>query len=279
MESSPLVKEDGGRFWRTTLGLGLIIGGDFCASLALNFYNTWLMRQVPGFDFPIIYTCMHMIASFIVASLLIFGARVAPAKWEQARTLALQILVLAFSRGASITTNNWSLEYINIGLNKVIKASVPVFTVVISLLLERKRYSPYRIAALFVLAAGAMMSSLSTEATEGNFRGILLALCSAACGGFSVVMGSILMGSSTGLGPISLLFYIAPCQVVMLSTIVPFKELSPFVDFLKAPDQGALTALYLTVGTLLAVAFNLMAYVQLQVAHGHTQHAVVDRVS
>jgi len=262
-ESSPLMASvSAGGFWRTNLGLFIIIGGDFCTSLSINFYNSWLMRQVPGFNFPLIYTCLHMVASFLFASLLVFGFRVAPANWEQARALVLRIVLLAFLRGASIATNNWSLMYISIALNKVIKASVPVFTVPLSILFERKRYSPYKIVALLCLASGTMLSCVSLSGQAADAKGILLALISAAVGGSSIVVGAMLMGKGTGLGPVSVLLYMSPCQVLMLASVVPFDELPPFLDFVRGHDGS--TALYLAVGTLLAVAFNLMSYVQLQ---------------
>jgi len=262
-ESSPLMASvSAGGFWRTNLGLFIIIGGDFCTSLSINFYNSWLMRQVPGFNFPLIYTCLHMVASFLFASLLVFGFRVAPANWEQARALVLRIVLLAFLRGASIATNNWSLEYISIALNKVIKASVPVFTVPLSILFERKRYSPYKIVALLCLASGTMLSCVLLSGQAADAKGILLAFISAAVGGSSIVVGAMLMGKGTGLGPVSVLLYMSPCQVLMLASVVPFDELPPFLDFVR--DHDGSTMLYLAVGTLLAVAFNLMSYVQLQ---------------
>jgi drug/metabolite transporter (DMT)-like permease len=267
-ESAPLLSAGAvGGFWRTATGLALIIAGDFTASLTINFYNSFLLRS--DFDYPLVYSCLQQAATFATASLLIFGVRVAPANWAQAKALALQIVLLAFLRGTSIYTNNKSLEYISITLNKIIKASVPVFVMPLSLLLERKHYSLGKLCSLLILAAGTMLSSVSSSSTSSDnhqyMQGILLAFCSAAVGASSVVLGAILMGKNSGLGPISVMLYMSPCQVVMLSCIVPFVELAPFEAYVREQDSG-MTALLLMIGALLAVAFNLMSYVQLQVA-------------
>ena len=79
-----------------------------------------------------------MLASFVGAGILIRVVRAAPLNWQQARPLLSQITLLALLRGVSISTNNYSLRYISLGLNKVIKASAPIFTVLASVLFEHK---------------------------------------------------------------------------------------------------------------------------------------------
>ena len=46
--------------WRVLI----IILTEILLSIALNFYNSYLLRHVPDFKFPIIYTMVHMITSF-----------------------------------------------------------------------------------------------------------------------------------------------------------------------------------------------------------------------
>ena len=131
-------------------------------SIGLNFYNSFLLRNVPGFKFPVIYTAVHMVTSFLGSTVLIVFFGAATVSFAQMRESLLRIALLALLRVASITTNNWSLEYIDLTLNKVIKASAPVFTVALSVLWERKVYSARKIAALGVLALGTMPVSRAT---------------------------------------------------------------------------------------------------------------------
>jgi hypothetical protein len=167
-------------------------------SIGLNFYNSFLLRNVPGFKFPVIYTAVHMVTSFLGSTVLIVFFGAATVSFAQMRESLLRIALLALLRVASITTNNWSLEYIDLTLNKVIKASAPVFTVALSVLWERKVYSARKIAALGVLALGTMLSCLSRDASAESFTGVVLALVSAAVGGSSLVVSAMLLGRGSG---------------------------------------------------------------------------------
>ena len=146
--------------------VGLIILLECALSLSINFYNSWLLRFLPGFTFPLTYTEVTVSMSFLGAGILIRVVRAAPLNWQQAQMLLPQISLLALLRGISISTNNYSLRCrrragfesmtsgtrtvrgshdhappwtdISLGLNKVIKASAPIFTVLTSVLFEDK---------------------------------------------------------------------------------------------------------------------------------------------
>ena len=60
------------RAWRAlppTARVLLIIVTEIALSVALNFYNSYLLRHVPGFHFPLIYTAVHMSTSHTVGPL------------------------------------------------------------------------------------------------------------------------------------------------------------------------------------------------------------------
>ena len=68
-----------------------IIVVEMSLSIGLNFYNSYLLKHVPGFNFPLIYTAVHMLTSFIGASVLIscFGA--ATVGWSELRAHLPQV--------------------------------------------------------------------------------------------------------------------------------------------------------------------------------------------
>ena len=253
------------RAWRVlplTARVVIIILTEMALSIALNFYNSYLLRHVPGFKFPLIYTAVHMITSFIGSSILIFGVKAASASWLQFRSYWKQIVLLALLRGASITTNNWSLQYIDLPLNKVIKATAPIFTVLLSVAVERKTYSWPKVAALACLALGTALSCISTSHQQ-DVTGIAFALTSSVVGGSSIVVSAILLiGSSSGLGAINLLLYFAPIQTVVLFCFIPFLELRDFIKWSSDNLAGAI--LYILIGALLSFAFNMMGFVLVQ---------------
>lgn len=239
-----------------------IILSEMILSIGLNFYNAYLLKHVPGFVFPVIYTTVHMITSFLGSAILIYCCKAAKVSWPQAWQYAAQIVVLALLRGASITTNNWSLRYINLALNKVIKASAPIFTVLLSIFLEGKRYSAAKIGTLFVLAVGTMLSCTSHGSTRQDVRGIALALISSVVGGSSIVVSALLLGKGTGLGSINLLFYFSPIQAVVLSTLIPFTELDSFKAWASLHHRQAFG--YILMGAFLAFAFNMLSFLLVQ---------------
>jgi len=235
---------------------------EICLSISLNFYNSYLLRHVPGFKFPVIYTAVHMITSFLGSAVLIFGVKAAQISWRQFSTFWRQIVLLALLRGASITTNNWSLQYVDLPLNKVIKATAPIFTVLLSIAVERKTYSWPKVAALCGLALGTAMSCLSQKHQQDPF-GISLALCSSVVGGSSIVVSAMLLhGTNSGLGAINLLFYFSPIQTAVLSCLIPFTELHAFIEWASANLAGAI--IYILVGAVLSFAFNMMGFVLVQ---------------
>jgi len=254
------------RAWRVlpfTARVVIIILTEMALSVALNFYNSYLLRHVPGFKFPLIYTAVHMITSFIGSSILVFGVKAASASWLQFRSYWKQIVLLALLRGASITTNNWSLEYIDLPLNKVIKATAPIFTVLLSVAVERKTYSWPKVAALACLALGTALACISTVSGAGDVWGIAFALTSSVVGGSSIVVGAMLLiGSSSGLGAINLLLYFSPIQAALLFCLIPFLELRDFIEWSSENLAGAI--LYILVGALISFAFNMMGFVLVQ---------------
>ena len=54
-------------------------------SIGLNFYNSYLLRHVPGFKFPVIYTAVHMVMSFLGSTVLIVVFRAAKVSVAQVR--------------------------------------------------------------------------------------------------------------------------------------------------------------------------------------------------
>merc|ERR1712070_390785 len=143
-------------------------------------------------------------------------------KWKQ-------LLLLACFRSGTIVLNNWSLVLIDLTLNKVIKSSVPVFVVIFSILVEKKKYTWQVIATLGVLSLGTVLSCLHIQGTSNNPIGVIMAIGSAMVGGAGIVMSALLLGKESGLSPVELLFYFSPLQTILLFVLMLFTELSEFI--------------------------------------------------
>ena len=92
-----------------TLVVAFVVLTYGCLSVGFNIYNSFLLRIVPGFKFPVVYTTTHMFAGFIGASTLIFGFGAGTVSWERFTQKWRPLLLLACFRSGTIVLNNWSL--------------------------------------------------------------------------------------------------------------------------------------------------------------------------
>ena len=189
-----------------------------CLSVGFNLYNSFLLRIVPGFKFPVVYTTTHMLAGFTGASVLIFGFKAGTVSWDRFSSKWRPLLLLACLRSGTIVLNNWSLVLIDLTLNKVIKSTVPVFVVFFSMVVEKKKYSWQIIVTLMFLILGTILSCLHSSANGNNPLGVMMAIGSSAVGGGGIVMSALLLGRDHDLSPVELLFYFSPLQSVLLCT-------------------------------------------------------------
>jgi len=239
-----------------------------CLSVGFNIYNSFLLRIVPGFKFPVVYTTTHMFAGFIGASTLIFGFRAGTVSWERFTQKWRPLLLLACFRSGTIVLNNWSLVLIDLTLNKVIKSTVPVFVVVFSVIVEKKKYTWQVIVCLLFLSFGTILSCLHSSDNGNNPLGIVMAIGSSAVGGGGIVMSALLLGKEHGLSPVELLFYFSPLQTMLLFLLMLFTEIGDFLDW--ARDNQSSASGFIVAGAGLAFLFNLTGFCLVQTTSATT---------
>jgi drug/metabolite transporter (DMT)-like permease len=210
-----------------------------------------------------------MVAGFIGASTLIFGpCKAGTVSWAKFSSKWKQLLLLACFRSGTIVLNNWSLVLIDLTLNKVIKSSVPVFVVIFSILVEKKKYTWQVIATLGVLSLGTVLSCLHIQGTSNNPIGVIMAIGSAMVGGAGIVMSALLLGKESGLSPVELLFYFSPLQTILLFVLMLFTELSEFIVW--AGDNSLSASGFIFLGAALAFMFNLTGFCLVQTTSATT---------
>jgi hypothetical protein len=237
-------------------------------SVGFNLYNSFLLRIVPGFRFPVVYTTTHMFAGFFGAFLLIYVFKAGSVSWERFSSKWRPLLLLACLRSGTIVMNNWSLVLIDLTLNKVIKSTVPVFVVFFSIVVEKKKYSWQIITTLMFLILGTILSCIKSTENGNNPIGVALAIGSSAVGGGGIVMSALLLGKDHGLSPVELLFYFSPLQTVLLFTLSIFTEASDFADWGKH-NMGAAVQ-WIVIGAALAFLFNLTGFCLVQTTSATT---------
>jgi drug/metabolite transporter (DMT)-like permease len=237
-------------------------------SVGFNLYNSFLLRIIDGFKFPVVYTTTHMLAGFTGASVLIFGFKAGTVSWDRFSSKWRPLLLLACLRSGTIVLNNWSLVLIDLTLNKVIKSTVPVFVVFFSIVVEKKKYSWQIILTLMFLILGTILSCLHSTANGNNPIGVMMAIGSSAVGGGGIVMSALLLGRDHDLSPVELLFYFSPLQSVLLFTLSLFTEASEFVEW--AGNNAGAASGFIFAGAGLAFAFNLTGFCLVQTTSATT---------
>jgi drug/metabolite transporter (DMT)-like permease len=251
--------------WLVVLVVVLTYG---CLSVGFNLYNSFLLRIIDGFKFPVVYTTTHMLAGFTGASVLIFGFKAGTVSWDRFSSKWRPLLLLACLRSGTIVLNNWSLVLIDLTLNKVIKSTVPVFVVFFSIVVEKKKYSWQIILTLMFLILGTILSCLHSTANGNNPIGVMMAIGSSAVGGGGIVMSALLLGRDHDLSPVELLFYFSPLQSVLLFTLSLFTEASEFVEW--AGNNAGAASGFIFAGAGLAFAFNLTGFCLVQTTSATT---------
>mmetsp|Transcript_35378 Transcript_35378/g.84521 ORF Transcript_35378/g.84521 Transcript_35378/m.84521 type:complete len:517 (+) Transcript_35378:151-1701(+) len=226
---------------------------DLTLGIGLSLYDSNLLRNVDGFDFPLCYALVQKATNATASLVLIVLSR----RWEaqeRAKTKSQQPLTDLPSIGAfrhhfvpltavalvqtiSAAFANKSLQIVPLPLFKVCLMCGPIFVAAMSSLVERQFYSAGRNLSLLLIGVGALKSVYSEAEVADNPRIVMVgsgyALTSSLFSGIGLVLSSVLMHRSTDqkldgqqqkptteLNPLSLLFYLSCEQMVMLGVFL-----------------------------------------------------------
>ena len=122
----------------------------------LNLLNRWALGLY-GLKFPLIMTACHMIFGSCALSPLMFMRE----EYSSKHATVLQndwkgLAMIAVMNGVQIALNNASLTVMELSMNQVIRASVPVLVALLAVCIEHRVPSKSEIACLFVVSIGVM---------------------------------------------------------------------------------------------------------------------------
>ena len=222
---------------------------------ALNMLNKWALGMF-GFHFPLILTSFHMLfGSIALSPLMMIRRRYRDTLKEDFYGNWKGLLFLGCLNGPQIALNNASLVSIELSLNQVIRAGVPVGVACIALCIERRQPTLMGTSYL-ALITGSVMSVLLTGNAEGEAGGIIL-----CC--MSVIMQSLQMSLAgqlmTGrLDSFQMTFFCGPISttVLLATEFILQKEVDEFLGF--AHDHMKATVGILLGGCCIAVVYNVV---------------------
>lgn len=225
-------------------------------NVALNFLNRWALG-LHGFTFPLALTAAHMLLNPVLLLPVMLARGVA---WEEhRRTVCAQwkvILVVGLLNGVQIALNNSSLVLMELTLNQVVRAAMPVFVALLAAVVENRVPTAEQLAALGLISLGVMLAVYQPGSSlGGDLHGTLLVIC-------SVAMMALQMSFSGRLGmkmdAVQMTFYTG--WLSFLGVVGPVAALEGRAFLAHVAAHPGASAAILAGSCLLAVAYNVVVF-------------------
>ena len=194
---------------------------DLVLGVSLSLYDSNLLRNVPGFHFPLTYALVQKMTNAIASLVLIYLSR----KWEMDERRKMQaanrpidghqdglaempslktfryhassLTAVALVQTFSSAFANEALQEIPLPLFKVVLMCGPIFVAFITTIMEGQIYSRGRLFALLLIGFGAGRAVYAEAEKADNPRQILVgagyALGASAASAIALVLSSVLM--------------------------------------------------------------------------------------
>lgn len=222
---------------------------------ALNFANRWALG-VHGFGFPLVLTTAHMMLNpVLLLPLMLLSeayrgkhAEIFCGHWRA-------LLVIAAFNGIQIALNNSSLVHIELSMNQVVRATMPVVVALFELF---RGTAPTRLQfpPLMAIAIGVMFVVYQPSSRSAEWWGTLLVASSISLQAAQMSFAGSLL--SLKLDSFQITFYTSPMAMLTLAGPAAFVEGGSFHEYLMA--NPSVTACVIVGTCLLAVVYNVVMF-------------------
>lgn len=127
---------------------------------ALNLLNRWALHS-SGFSFPLVMTASHMFFSVICLAPVLLRSlhyRAKHVEVMESFSILRGLAVVGLFNGLQIALNNASLMFIELSMNQVIRAFIPVIVALFSVCIEYKVPDRRQAVALFAVSIGVVIA-------------------------------------------------------------------------------------------------------------------------
>jgi len=167
------------------------------------------------------------------------------------------LTVIAVMNGFQIACNNASLTVMELSMNQVIRASIPVMVALLAVCIEQKVPSKGELVCLVIISAGVMLAVW--EESKNAVMGIVLTVISSVMQSIQMsVSGRIMSGRSGKLNSFQMTFYTGPVAFI---TLFPFALVSEFNVFAESLSYRPLATCGFLLGScMVAVVYNVVLF-------------------
>jgi len=165
--------------------------------------------------------------------------------------------IIAVMNGFQIACNNASLTVMELSMNQVIRAAIPVLVALIAICVESKVPSKAEVACLAVISIGVMLAVW--EESKNAVLGIVLTVVSSVMQSIQMsVTGRLMSGKSGKLNSFQMTFYTGP---IAFATLLPFAFITEFNIFVESVTNKPIASLGFLLGSCcVAVVYNVVLF-------------------
>lgn len=231
-----------------------IVAAYLSLNSALNLINRWALGMI-GLSFPLVMTATHMIfGTCALAPLMCLNT-----EYKRAHSTVLSrdwqgLLIVAVMNGFQIACNNASLTVMELSMNQVIRASIPVLVALLAVCIESKVPSRGETFCLVLISLGVMLAVW--EESKNAVMGIVLTCVSSVMQSIQMSMSGRVMSSK--LDSFQMTFYTGP---VAFASLMPFAMGIEFRVFLESVTARPLATFgFLLSSCCVAVVYNVVLF-------------------
>ncbi|KAG1802076.1 TPT-domain-containing protein [Suillus plorans] len=177
---------------RRSLAFWLILY--FCFNLGLTLYNKGVLIHFP---FPYTLTALHAFCGTIGGLILLKNGTFVPAELTTAENLALVAFSVLYT--INIAVSNVSLHLVTVPFHQVVRATTPIFIILLSIFFFGTRSSNHKMISLVPVMAGVCF------ATYGDYSyttsGLMLTLLGTVLAAMKTIYTSILQSTPSPTSP------------------------------------------------------------------------------
>ncbi|OCF42111.1 hypothetical protein I317_04082 [Kwoniella heveanensis CBS 569] len=193
-----------------TDSVGYWLGLYFCFNLGLTLFNKFVLVSFP---FPYTLTGLHALSGCAGTYIALEQGAFTPARLTQKENIILAAFSVLYT--INIAVSNISLQLVSIPFHQVVRASTPLFTIFISAIFLKTRFSVLKLVSLLPVVAGVGF------ATYGDYDftalGLILTLLGTFLAALKTVVTNLIQTGGGGrlkLHPLDLLMRMSPLAFI-----------------------------------------------------------------
>ena len=224
----------------------------FMLNTVLNFANRIVLSpDALNFPSPFLYTLCHMFSSSV------YGAcRCKRRMLVREIKIHWRFLLLSgLCNALSIALNNMSLVHISVGLNQLIKACVPLPTLVFERLMLRKSHTGLEVVSTILIVGGAAIVCASSSTDASISYGIAAAVASCILTALRSVLAMLLLQKNE----LPLVHVLTCDSIVSTAILIPLVcvfELRRFVEYVMVLSDLPDAICSVVITSVCAVSYN-----------------------